>query len=104
MEVVPVAQTRIRGEASRSGFITAGVASQVILQPFDLRKEATISNDSDTTVYLAKSTEAALNSGIPVLVGGSVVIEPDTNGRIYTGPISVICSLAAKNVCFTEDW
>lgn len=98
-------QIRVPGQASREGFATVGVASGVVLEANNFRKEAILVNDSNTTIFLAKGPIAALNAGIRLNAnGGSYVCEPSTTGRMYTGPISAISSVAAKNLCYTEDW
>lgn len=102
---VPVDQTRQPGESSRPGAVAVGVTSVIVLQRQPFRKEATFTNDSDTVIFLAKGSLATLNAGIRLNANGGLAdILPDTTGRIYVGPISAICSLAAKNLCFTEDW
>ncbi len=101
---IEVTLTRKPGEGSRYGFATIGVASSIVLRPNLLRKEAIFINDSDTDMYGAKSENSALNAGIRLNANGGVwIIEPDNTGRIYTGPVSFICSIANKNLCFTED-
>ena len=102
---VQVAQKRLEGEGSRPGFTTVGVASVLVLEPNHWRKEAIFVNDSLTIMYLAKGSEATLNAGIRLNAsGGSYVLQPDSTGRIYTGPISAITSVATQNLCWTEDW
>lgn len=102
--VWPVVIMRQEGESSRHGAILVGTASVQVLRPNRLRKQASLTNDSDTIIFLAKGAEATLNTGIRLNpAGGSVVIAPDSTGRIYTGPVSAISSAATKNLCFTED-
>jgi len=96
---------RVEGESSRSAFATIGVASLLVLLNNRFRKEATFTNDSDTVIYGAKGEIAAINAGVRLNAnGGSWVIESDSTGRIYTGPVSFISTGANKNLCFTEDF
>ena len=99
-----VDQVRQPGWASRAGPFVAGVASLVIIQPNPWRKEAAVFNNSGALVWATKGDLAALNSGIMLRDGGSMVILPDTTGRIYVGPISVIAVGAGAAMSFTEDW
>ena len=101
---VPVVQVRIQGESSRPGFVTVGINSVLVLRPNSLRKEATFTNDSLNVIFLAKGDLATLNAGIRLnALGGVAIIEPDSTGRIYTGPMAAITSVATQNLCFTED-
>lgn len=104
--VIPliVDQKRQPGEASRSGGFAAGVATLVVMQANPFRKEASITNDALNPVYISKSDLAAINTGIRLAPGESMVIKPDSTGRIYVGPLACITTVGAQNLCFTEDW
>ena len=104
MPALPVDQARQAGWTSRPGTVVLGVASSIILEANPYRKEAIIINASDTTVFLTKGELSAVNSGWTLWPGGSAIIVPDNSGRVYVGPVSGICTLAAKRVTFTEDW
>ena len=104
-EVIPVGQILQVGEGSRSSSTPIGVTSTAVLRPNSHRKEATFTNNSANTIFLAKGQEASLNAGIRLNAnGGSAVIKPDTTGRIYSGPITAISAFAAMSLCWTEDW
>ena len=104
MNPIPVTNVRREGEASRGSFHTVGTGSSVVLRANPYRKEATFSNDSANVIYLAKGESATLNAGIRLNAsGGFAIIEPDSTGRIYTGPVSAISSVATQNLCWTED-
>jgi len=90
---------------SRSGFTVVGVASVLVLQANRYRKKSQLTNDSANVIFVDKGPEAALNSGIRLNANGGVwENEPDTFGRLWTGPISAISAVAAQNLCWTEDW
>lgn len=103
--VVPVAQQRVEGEASRSLAFSVLAISSIVLLANSFRKEATFTNDSDTVIYLAKGDIATVNAGIRLNAsGGKCIIEPDSTGRIYIGPVAAIAAAAGgKVLCMTED-
>lgn len=84
--------------------VTAGTASVLLTRANQARMKITIINDSDTIVYVARGDFARLNAGIRLNPnGGSLIDEPDTLGRIYTGPWSAITSAAGKIICVSEE-
>lgn len=84
--------------------ITAGITSLLLVRSNPTRMRISIINDSDTIVYLTRGESARLNTGIRLNAhGGSLIDEPDTLGRLYTGPWSVISSAAGKNICVSEE-
>lgn len=90
---------------SRPGAHTCGVASTQIVRHNAHRKKLIISNDSGSTIYLSKGdSAAAVNTGIPLLSGGSWILEPDYKGYIWKGAIQCISLVAALNICWQEDW
>ena len=101
---IPSLLAKARGGSVSNNF-TVGVASLIVRDVMEHRKQAVFINDSDTTIYLAKGDRAVLHAGIRLNPNGGVwILEPDTLGQIWTGPISAISSAGAKNLCFTEDW
>lgn len=84
--------------------VSVGTSSVVISPPNRRRRRIVIVNDSDTTIYVAKGSTAALNAGIRLSAnGGSLTDESDMFGYIYSGPWSAISSAASKNLCVNEE-
>lgn len=91
---------------SRSGFTTTGLTSVTVLRVNPIRKQVVLVNDSSSTIYLVKGdTPAVVGSGVRLNAGGgSAVIEPDTQGRIWRGAIQAIAGGAGSNLSWSEDW
>lgn len=89
---------------ARPGTTTAGTASVQIVPGTVHRKKMVIVNISDTRVFLNKGTHATLNAGIPLNAeGGSMIDEPDTEGRIWKGAWSAITTAANKTLAWLEE-
>jgi len=83
---------------------TVGVASSVVVQAAPGRKQLTLTNDSDTIIYVSRGDEARLNAGLRLNAnGGTLTDSVDALGRIYNGPWSAISSVAAKILLISED-
>jgi len=80
---------------------SVGIASTLVLDSNPLRKYLVLVNDSDTTLYLALSSEpAVLNSGIRLNAnGGSFEINLLNP---YHGKINAISSVATKILAGSE--
>lgn len=90
---------------SRSGFFACGVASLQLIPFNSHRTKLIITNNGANTCYFAKGDSAAVvGSGVPLLAGGSWIIQPDTLGRIWKGALQCISGVAAQNIAWTEDW
>lgn len=86
------------------GSVTVGTTSVRVAGSNMYRKKMTLTNDSDTVIYVAKANDAVLNKGIRLNAnGGSVVDEPDLQNYLYTGPWAAISSAATKNLCVQEN-
>lgn len=84
--------------------ISIGTTSTLVLKSRSTRKKVILVNDSDEDIYVARADSAVLNAGIRLNAdGGALVDEPDTLGRIYTGPWYAICASGSKNLCVSED-
>ena len=79
---------------------TAAGASVLVLAVNPARRYACVCNDSDTVVYMALFDTAEPHKGIRLAPNGGVYEMNYLN--YYTGPISVFCSAAGKNVSFVE--
>ena len=81
-----------------------GVASVVIATENPRRAKLIICNAGVVDCYLARINGATLNSGILLLAnGGTIIDEPDTLGRIYTGVWSAISSGAGTTLSISEE-
>ena len=80
---------------------TCGVASAVLVAANASREYLLIQNDSDTVMYFAKGTAAALNAGIRLASGGSYVMSR-LLGNLSTDAIYGINAVGDKNVCGEE--
>lgn len=91
---------------SRSSLATIGTADVLVLPFNSLRKKVTIVNTSAAgVVSISKGDSAALSGrGIVIWPRGSYIIEPDTVGYIWKGPIRGIADIAGTNIAWTEDW
>lgn len=84
--------------------VATGTTSILVARANQARMKMILINDSDTTIYITRGDFARLNAGIRLNAnGGSLVDEPDSLGRIYTGPWSAISSAASKNLCVSEE-
>lgn len=84
--------------------VSVGTASIAAAPDRPTRKKLAFINDSDTIIYLAKASVAALNSGFRLNPdGGSMVDEPDSRGYFYTGPWAAISSAASKVLLVAEE-
>ena len=91
---------RIDNALIGAGTVTAGVATAEVADADDNRNELTITNDSDTVIYLALGEAAVLNKGIRLnAAGGSW---STTGERVFQGAVNCICSVASKNLCVVE--
>lgn len=90
---------------SRSGFFVCGLVSLQLISFNSHRKKLVITNDAANTCYFTKgNSEAVVGSGIPLLPGGTWVIQPDNFGYLWKGAIQCISGVAAQNISWTEDW
>jgi len=83
-----------------NGAVNCGVVSVILRRPNPFRTVLTITNDSDTVVYLHYADQAVLNSGIRLNAGGGVHEINSTN--LYRGIISAITTAANKVLTFIE--
>ena len=90
--------------ASRSTFATVGIASAQILAPMSHRKSVVFVNDSANVIYLSKTDPAVVGSGIRLNALGGSYWEPDQRFRVWPDNWYAIATLAASNLCITEDW
>jgi len=92
------------GAASNPTFALVGAASGMILAPNPERKAVHFVNDSPNLIYLTKRDPAALNIGIRLNPNGGQWWEPDEEGRVWKWAWYAIATVAASNLCITEDW
>jgi hypothetical protein len=64
------------------------------------RRYACVCNDSDTVMYLALYSAAEAHKGIRLAPNGGVYEMNYLN--YYTGPISIYCASAGKNISVVE--
>ena len=90
---------------SRAGFFACGLASAQLIRFNAQRKKLIITNNAANTIYFTKGTSAAVvGSGVPLLPGGTWILEPDYKGYIWKGPLQCISAVAAQNIAWAEDW
>ncbi len=84
--------------------VSVQVTNTALLGQNKFRKKVILINDSDTTIYVAKGTVAALNAGIRINpAGANFIDEPDALGYLYIGPYAAICAAANKNLLVIEE-
>ena len=77
-----------------NGSVSVPTSTSTVIVPTNRsRLEARISNFSDTPIFLSFGPTAALNSGVRLGVGETMVV-----GEHYQGPISAFHSAAAAKV------
>lgn len=81
--------------------VTATGASAVALAANASRRYALFVNDSDTTMYLALGTAAAVNTGIRLNAAGGSFEMSEMAGNLYLGAVYVYCT-AGKSLLVTE--
>ena len=92
--------------------IGGGIPSQVALSTTSLvvardapgRKKIVFCNAGTIDIWLARGQYAILNAGILLQAnGGSVVDEPDTRGRMYTGTWAALSASGTPILSISED-
>ena len=94
----PVPELR---DKTYNGAVNCGVASAIVRRANRNRIGLTITNDSDTVIYLAYGDVAVLNSGIRLNAAGGAKEINFTN--LYRGTISAITTAADKILTFIEE-
>lgn len=90
---------------SVSGGFAAGVANLQVLRPNMRRKKVIFVNDSANIIYLSKTANAVVGSGVRLnAAGGNLVDEPDETGYIWKGAWFCIATGAASNLSWQEDF
>lgn len=90
---------------SRPGSSIVGVASVQVVPFNPHRKQLVLCNTSGNDIYLVKGDgPAAMNTGIYLQALMTIIIEPDTLGKIWKGAIQAISSGAGRVISWTEDW
>lgn len=90
---------------------TIGATATLALDANQYRVKATFVNDSNETIYLAKSEGAAMNSGIRLNANGGsfedlptmVTINGRTFAYIYKGAYTAICASGGKVLTVQEE-
>ena len=85
------------GIALRPAVAMGVVAAQIVLGNLR-RKRLVLQNDGDNDLYLGTTTAVARNGVRLNAGGGSIVMEPDRLGRIYTGPVFGV-TVAGATIC-----
>lgn len=82
--------------------VSVTTSSTRVLEPNRARVLVVLTNNSDTDMYVAPDSSSVLTEGIPLKAnGGSVTDDPDTQGYIYKGIWTAICS-GTKNLSVVE--
>ena len=82
---------------TNSGFAFAGTSSETIVAANANRGDLTLTNISDTIMYLSRATPAVIEQGLPLIPNGVLKIGPEWKGIVYG-----ICSVSGKKIAIEE--
>ena len=83
-----------------NGKVAVANTTTVVLAANASRVDATIVNDSDEAIYLARGEAAVLNEGIRINAAGGVYNIDATN--LWRGTVNAISTSGSKNITVTE--
>lgn len=90
-----------RFTSSSASYATVGVTSASAVSAKSERCFLVLTAHPDNTgiIYLNLGTTAVVDSGVPLIAGGSLVIEGDAP---FQGAVYAIASVAAQKLCILE--
>lgn len=78
-----------------------GAATTIALAANANRLYACFANDGTETIYLGLGVAAVMNTGIPILSGGSYEMSREI-GNLYVGAVNAICASGGMVLAVTE--
>ncbi len=82
--------------------VSVGSASTPVVAANNNRRYLLLTNDSDTTIYIALGNNAAQASGIRLAANGGQMEFSAVKGNLYTGAVTAISSASGKNLLVLE--